>query len=166
MIVVIFLIIENKLLIFTSIWTRRALVYITITCCISQLILITNNLQPFLNGFSGPGIPIGQYEKDGISEVITLASKACDLDPINGKFIVTDDLTYGYFRKSQGPILLTYLYLVDSRSEVFEYFFNEVNSSGIIARCESIPIKDRIKFTTTNKICCLSRNEFLKINTK
>jgi hypothetical protein len=125
-------------------------------------VFILHNLGPFLNGFRGPGIPIGSYERDFVHDSISNAAKQCDIDPIRGQFIVTDDLTYGYFRRSHGPISFTYNFVGYSKTPLNDLFM-KTDSSGMILDCSAMPPAYRDQSIRVNNICCLSRNQIKKL---
>lgn len=166
-IVFIFLVIENNLI---NIKSKLLRVFLLITLTISvlsQVTFIANNLFPFIRGFTGPGIKIGLYESQRVHNSIRDASQACEIHPTNGKYIVIDDLTYGFFRKSHGPISFTYNRVGTTKTPLQD-LFRTVDSDGMILDCNNMPEKFREKSTRANNICCLSKSDikkyFLDIN--
>ena len=162
-IILIFFIAENRLIYFNRKVIRGGLIYFSIICCISQFILISNNLQPFRQGFTGPGISMGMYEDQEIHHKISSAVQACNIDLVNGKNIITDDLTYGYFRKNRGPIAYTYLSFVDPRPDAFKDIFIRLKPDGMVLSCELMTADLKSKATHIGEVCCLSKTSLESI---
>lgn len=163
-IITIFFITGNKLINYNFKTTKYLVGYLTLVGVCSQIILVTNNLKIFQDGFSGPGIPIGLYENKGMHRTISLAAEACKLNLANGKHIITDDLTYGYFRKNRGPIAYTYLSFVDPSPEAYKTIFRKVEPDGMIVACSLMREDLRLRSIQTEDICCLSKSDLNKIS--
>lgn len=161
-IVLIFFIIQNDLFSFKNSLSRIVIFLIFIITLLSQILFISNNLLPFIKGFTGPGIRIGLYEFQDIHNSIRRASDACDISPTNGKFIVIDDLTYGYFRKSYGPVSFTYNRVGTTKTPLQD-LFRTVESDGMILDCNNMPERFRKNSTRSNNICCLSKSDIKRL---
>jgi len=157
--VLIFILITNNVL--RNKLFKLFLLFLLPLTLISQVTFIANNLFPFIRGFSGPGIKIGLYESQHIHNSIRDASQACEIHPTNGKYIVIDDLTYGFFRKSHGPISFTYNRVGTTKTPLQD-LFRTVDSDGMILDCNNMPEKFRAKSTRVNNICCLSKSDIKK----
>lgn len=155
-IVLIFFTIENNLFSLESKFFKVILSLIFIISLLSQAVFISNNLKPFINGFTGPGIRIGTYEFFQTHYSIKEASDNCGLNPESGSYIVIDDLTYGYFRKSHGPISFTYNRVGITKTPLQD-LFRTVDSDGMILDCNNMPEQYRKISTRSNNICCISK---------
>lgn len=161
-IIFIFMVIENNLLILTNRFFKIFTLIIFSISLTSQVIFISNNLLPFIRGFTGPGIRIGSYEFQHTHNSIREASEACSIDPNNGKYIVIDDLTYGYFRKSHGPVSFTYNRVGITKTPLQD-LFRTVESDGMILDCNNMPEKFRKNSIRSNNICCLSKGDIKRL---
>lgn len=161
-IIFIFFIMENNLFDIRSKKVIFALAYLCSVSAISQYIFVSQNLTQFRQGFSGPGVPIGLYEKANIHQSIQSATELCNIDAKNGNHIITDDLTYGYFRKSHGPISYTYIF-VDSREEPLRRLFRNIDSDGMVIPCGLMKEDLRQEATKVGLICCLSKSKIKDI---
>ncbi len=78
-------------------------------------------------------------------------------DVKDAKHLVLDDVTYGYFYKSQRPYHV--LYLVGKWGKATEKglveFLNERKSSGILARCYELPEEYQAISLKRDDFCCL-----------
>ena len=135
--------------------------YILSISLLSQFILISTNLIPFIKGYTGPGIRIGHYELNNVHESIKNAANICKIDETNGKNIVVDDLTYGFFRKTHGPISYSYNGVGVTKTPLHD-LFNTVSSDGMILDCNVFPVKYRDQSSKSNNICCFSKDSIKK----
>jgi hypothetical protein len=157
-VILIFFIGENSLFDLKSNFFKKVLIYSIFLSTLSQLTFVVYNLRPFIKGAVSLGIPIGKYEKQRIHNSINDASKACSIDPVESQYVVTDDLTYGFFRRSHGPVSFTYLF-VDSQKNPLKILFNTVDSSGMVLDCDVMPENLRKESIKVNNICCLSQKK-------
>jgi hypothetical protein len=157
-IILIFFIGENALFNLKSNIFKKLLIYIILVSTLSQLAFAIFYLRPFMKGAVSLGIPIGKYENENIHNSIAKAANACNIDPIQSKHVVTDDLTYGFFRKSHGPVSFTYLF-VDDQKNPLKIFFNNMDSSGMVLDCSLMPEKLREDSIRVNNICCISQKK-------
>ena len=131
-------------------------IYFSFISIISQIILISRNYYPFLNGYPGPGIPIGIYERNNIKNDIINASNICNINSIESKNLIIDDYTYWYFSKSKWPMSITYIWL-DQKEELIKPFLRKSRSDGIIVNCSSMP-NGYVRFMKkSGAICCISK---------
>jgi hypothetical protein len=157
-IILIFFIGENALFNLKSNIFKKLLIYIILVSTLSQLAFAIFNLRPFMKGAVSLGIPIGRYENENIHNSIARAANACNIDPIQSKHVVTDDLTYGFFRKSHGPVSFTYLF-VDNQKNPLKIFFNNMDSSGMVLDCNLMPENLRQESVKVDNICCISKTK-------
>jgi hypothetical protein len=161
-IVFIILIAENALLSLKSKVVCGVIAYLGIVSLLSQFLFIKQNTYAFMNGFTGPGIQIGRYEKNKLHETISEVSKTCNIDPINSEHVVTDDLTYGFFRKSHGPISYTYIF-IDGRPNPLNRLINNIDVGGFVVDCNLMNEELRIISTQKNGICCISKDKIIDV---
>lgn len=145
---------ENRIFYIKPRITIYVVTYLSLISIASQYIFTTHNLTAFENGFTGPGIAMNQYQRS--QPAIKAAAKQCNIDPINSNFVITDDLTYGYFRKSHGPIAYTYIF-IDSRPDTFKRVLENLDSSGVILSCSVMREDLRAKSLEVDGICCVSK---------
>jgi hypothetical protein len=153
-IVLFFFIIENDLFSLKTPFSRIIILLIFFITLLSQISFISNNLSPFLKGFTGPGIRIGSYEIQDTHNSIVKASEICGIDPKNGTYIVIDDLTYGYLRKSHGPVSFTYNRVGITKTPLQD-LFRTVESDGMILDCNNMPENFRKNSIRSNNISAI-----------
>jgi len=161
-IVLFFFIINNNLFKLKSFFSKIIILIIFCISLLSQITFNANNLKQFINGFTGPGIRIGSYEYQKTHISISQASEACNISPTIGNYIVIDDLTYGYFRKSHGPVSFTYN-RVGATKTPLQDLFRTVKSDGMILDCNNMPEKFRENSIRSNNICCLSKMDIKRL---
>jgi hypothetical protein len=142
--------------------TRIIFLYLGSVALLSQVIFINRNLPVFLDGFTGPGKPIGVYEEKQYRNDLMAATKACDIDPRRSKKLVVDDWTYGYLRKSKLPMPFTFIWL-DNNEKDRQLFFSKVDSDGMVVSCSSVPTEYRQLLTRTGNICCASKKDVARV---
>jgi len=157
-IILVFFIGENALFNLKSNIFKKLLIYIILVSALSQLAFAVFNLRPFIKGAVSLGIPIGMYEHENVHDSIAKAANACNIDPIHSKHVVTDDLTYGFFRKSHGPVSFTYLF-VDNQKNPLKIFFNNMDSSGMVLDCNLMVENIRQEPIKVDNICCISKTK-------
>jgi hypothetical protein len=158
----IFFIVENNLFVVSNKLFKIIIFTILSVSFVSQCIFISNNLIPFINGFTGPGIRIGSYEYNRTHNSIKSTAEACGIDRRNGRYIVIDDLTYGYFRKSHGPISFSYNGVGTTKTPLQD-LFRTVDSDGMILFCSGFPAKFRQGAVRVDNICCMPKSEIKRL---
>jgi hypothetical protein len=159
-ITLVFFIVENRIFYIKPRITIYAVTYLSLVSIASQYTFTTQNITAFENGFTGPGIAMNQYQRS--QSAIKMAAKQCNIDPINSNFVITDDLTYGYFRKSHGPIAYTYIF-IDSRPDTFKRVLENLDSSGVVLSCSVMREDLRARSSEVDGICCVSKLELKDI---
>jgi hypothetical protein len=146
----------------------------------SGVLLITDFIPQFYNGFSGPGISIfNNIGSNNYSSINRVANK-CKIDLKSSSRLIVDDLTYLNLSKTKSPLGITYLYMaVDTPNLIkmfndpqlpnvgqdhFSVFLSRLNSDGLITRCASIPTFYRDKSQFDGIFCCMSKDDLIKLN--
>jgi len=132
------------------------LIYFFIISIFSQLIFTNRYLKSYINGYVGPGMQIGIYEKLDIKKSIKNALEICLINSIDSKNLIIDDVTYLYFQKTKFPMPITYLWVDSNEVEVDKVIYS-TNSDGIIVHCSSLPEKYINIMQKSGPICCVSK---------
>ena len=155
----IFFIGENFRGIFQKPIARMLFLYLGCTALLSQAVFIHRYLPAFWDGYAGPGISIVNYDHEKALDDLTATSRICGIDPVHSKGVIVDDYTYLYYQKSKQPIAFSYVhYVYSGKLDSIARFLSEVDSSGLVTRCRSLPLPASYRNFTrkAGDLCCIS----------
>lgn len=146
-----------------SIKFKLLVIYLCIISAASQIIFVSLYLQPFLNGFSGPGISVTSRKWNLESEKIRRAAEVCEINQINSKNVITDDFTYYYFTKSFAPMPATFI--LGNPTDYVANFLSSSQSDGLLVYCTAAldPYKNFV--TQVGQYCCIKKSNLKLIST-
>lgn len=158
----VFFIANNYVRIPYKLGAKKIYIYLGCVALTSQMVLIYRNMPAFLNGYVGPSISVVNYQHSNVISDIRSAAYTCGIDPIHSKRLIVDDYTYLYFRKSNQPMAVTYIFY-DSNVAAAESFISNSGSDGLITRCTSISAYASLA-KKAGGICCIAKKDLEKVS--
>ncbi|CAD6879859.1 hypothetical protein [Methylomonas albis] len=138
--------------------------YIVIVGLLSQLIFAHRYARDLQAGYAGPSVGLVGYvyDKNYDSEFSNISS-LCKIDLNNSKHLIVDDYTYFYFSSTRMPMPITYIYL-ENEPENVQDFIRKSESSGMVVRCDYMPLSLAPLSQRSGGLCCISQENLRNVN--